>query len=179
MLDFLRRALDRLLQAGLALCFSVLAFCVLWQVFSRYVLDAPAVFTEEVSRFAVIWLSMLGTAYACGRLQHMAYDSLAARLSGRALWAHMRAVAAIVLAFCASVFVYGGGKLVARAYEVQQYSATLQVPMAWVYACLPISGLCMVIYQLVILAAPERCHLPSDEGTDALAVAHAAKERAA
>ena len=52
----------------------MLFLCVLWQVFSRYVLNNPATFTEEVSRFAVIWLSLLGTAYACGKLEHMAYN---------------------------------------------------------------------------------------------------------
>lgn len=168
MLNYLRSFLDRLLQAGLILCFTVLTACVLWQVFSRYLLNSPSTFTEEVSRFAVIWLSMLGTAYACGRLEHVAYDTLASRLSGKALRTHMRAVAATVLAFSASVFVYGGGRLVLRAHEVQQFSSTLQVPMAWVYSCLPIAGLCMVVYQLAILAEPERFVAPADEAEEAL-----------
>ena len=64
MLKSLRKVADRLLEVGLVLSFLVLFLCVLWQVFSRYVLNNPATFTEEVSRFAVIWLSLLGTAYA-------------------------------------------------------------------------------------------------------------------
>jgi len=142
------------LQAGLIAAFTVLTVCVIWQVISRYVLGQPAIFTEETSRFAVIWLSLLGTAYACGRMEHMAYEMLAERLQGPALLQHMRAVAALVLAFAAAVFVYGGAKLVLRAAEFEQLSATLEVPMAWVYSCIPISGICIVFYELAILVDP-------------------------
>lgn len=155
MLKSLRKTADLLLEAGLLLSFGVLFLCVLWQVFSRYVLNNPATFTEEVSRFAVIWLSLLGTAYACGKLEHMAYTMLETRLSGERLRLHIRAVAAITLAFSAAVFLYGGGRLVLRALEVEQLSATLEVPMAYVYACIPVAGLFMVLYQLLILIAPQ------------------------
>lgn len=154
-MNLLRKIVDRLLETALILSFLVLALCVLWQVFSRYVLNNPATFTEEVSRFAVIWLGILGTAYACGKLEHMAYDMLEAKLTGARHLAHMRAVALVVLAFSAAVFLYGGGRLVLRAWEVEQLSATLEVPMAYVYACIPIAGLAMVFYELAILIAPQ------------------------
>jgi TRAP-type C4-dicarboxylate transport system permease small subunit len=155
MLNFLRKAVDRFLEAGLVVSFTVLSVCVVWQVVSRYVLGNPSTFTEETSRFAVIWLSLLGTAYACGRLEHMAYDMIAAKLKGDALLTHMRAMAFIVLLFSAAVFVYGGLKLVLRAFQVEQLSATLEVPMGYVYACIPIAGVCMVFYQIAILVSPQ------------------------
>jgi TRAP-type C4-dicarboxylate transport system permease small subunit len=154
MLRLLRTVIDRLLQLGLVISFTVLFVCVVWQVISRYALGNPSTFTEEVSRFAVIWLSLLGTAYACGRLEHMAYDMLAEKLEGDKLLMHMRAVAALILAFASAVFVYGGIKLVLRAFEVEQFSATLEVPMAYVYSCIPISGICIVFYEIAILIDP-------------------------
>lgn len=169
----LRRLIDRLLQAGLILSFTVLSVCVIWQVFSRYLLGNPSTWTEETSRFAVIWLSLLGTAYGCGRMEHMAYDMLREKLSGAKLLAHMRAVAALVLVFVVAVFVYGGLKLVLRAAEFGQLSATLEVPMSWVYACIPISGVCMTFYQLAILVDPAAFR-HADEVEQALD--HASKE---
>lgn len=154
MLNVMRKVVDRFLEAGLLLSFLVLSVCVIWQVVSRYAMGDPATFTEETSRFAVIWLSLLGTAYACGRLEHMAYDMWAAKLSGPALLTHMRGVALITLLFSAAVFLYGGLKLVLRAFEVEQLSATLEVPMGYVYACIPIAGVCMVFYQIAILISP-------------------------
>ena len=176
MLKSLRKVADRLLEVGLVLSFLVLFLCVLWQVFSRYVLNNPATFTEEVSRFAVIWLSLLGTAYACGKLEHMAYNMLESRLSGNSLLLHMRAVAAITLAFSAAEFLYGGGRLVLRALQVEQLSATLEVPMAYVYACIPIAGLFMVFYQVLILIAPQDFKI-ADEVEAALE--HVEKEKLA
>lgn len=169
----LRNVADRVLQAGLVIVFTVLSVCVVWQVVSRYVLGAPSTFTEEVSRFAVIWLSLLGTAYACGRMEHMAYDLLAERLQGKALLLHMRGVALTVLVFVAAVFVYGGARLVLRAAEFEQLSATLEVPMAWVYACIPISGVFMVFYELAILVDPASFRRVDEVGD---AVNHAHKE---
>lgn len=167
MMRLLRTVIDRLLQAGLIISFTVLALCVIWQVISRYALGNPSIFTEEVSRFAVIWLSLLGTAYACGRLEHMAYDMLAEKLEGKALLTHMRAVAALVLVFSASVFLYGGLKLVLRAFQVEQFSATLEVPMGYVYSCIPIAGACIVFYEIAILVNPASFRR-ADEVEDAI-----------
>ncbi|MDP5238849.1 TRAP transporter small permease [Uliginosibacterium sp. 31-16] len=152
----IKGALDRVLQTALILAFASLSICVIWGVVTRYALNDPAIFTEEVSRFSVIWLSLLGTAYACGRLEHMAYTMFEDKLSPAHLRQHMRAVAAIVLAFGAVVLVYGGGKLVLRALQVEQLSATLEIPMGYIYACIPISGIAVVFYQILILLAPER-----------------------
>lgn len=151
----LKRPLDRALETCLVLLFFTLFVCVIIQVFTRYVLNDPAVFTEEASRFAIIWLSLLGTAYACGRLEHMAYTMFPDKLSGAKLLTHMRSVALIVLAFALTVMVYGGGRLVQRALKFEQLSATLALPMGYVYLCIPISGLLIVYYQLLIMSQPE------------------------
>lgn len=150
----LKRPVDRLLEATLVLLFFALFACVIIQVFTRYVLNDPAIFTEEASRFAIIWLSLLGTAYACGRLEHMAYTMFPEKLKGARLLAHMRSVAALVLLFGLTVMLYGGGMLVMRAFDFEQLSATLALPMGYVYLCIPISGLLIVYYESLILLKP-------------------------
>lgn len=150
----LKRPVDRLLETALVLLFFALFACVIIQVFTRYVLNDPAIFTEEASRFAIIWLSLLGTAYACGRLEHMAYTMFPEKLKGAKLLAHMRSVAAMVLLFGLTVMLYGGGMLVMRAFDFEQLSATLALPMGYVYLCIPISGLLIVYYESLILLKP-------------------------
>ena len=150
----LKRPVDRLLETALVLLFFALFACVIIQVFTRYVLNDPAIFTEEASRFAIIWLSLLGTAYACGRLEHMAYTMFPEKLKGAKLLAHMRSVALLVLLFGLTVMLYGGGMLVMRAFDFEQLSATLALPMGYVYLCIPISGLLIVYYESLILLKP-------------------------
>jgi TRAP-type C4-dicarboxylate transport system permease small subunit len=150
----LKRPIDHLLETVLVLLFFSLFACVIIQVFTRYVLNDPAIFTEEASRFAFIWLSLLGTAYACGRLEHMAYTMFPEKLKGNSLLAHMRSVAAMLLLFGLTVMCYGGGRLVFRAFDYEQLSATLALPMGYVYLCIPISGLLIIYYESLILLKP-------------------------
>ena len=150
----LKRPIDRLLETALVLLFFTLFACVIIGVFTRYVLNDPAIFTEEASRFSIIWLSLLGTAYACGRLEHMAYTMFPEKLQGEKLRAHMRSVALIVLFFGSTVMLYGGGKLAMRTFQYEQLSATLALPMGYVYLCIPISGALVVFYQILILLKP-------------------------
>ena len=49
-----------------------------------------------------------------------------------------------------------GGKLVLRTMQYEQLSATLALPMGYVYLCIPISGLLIVFYQLLILKKPQQ-----------------------
>jgi TRAP-type C4-dicarboxylate transport system permease small subunit len=152
----LKRLVDRLLEIALLALFFSLFSCVIIQVFTRYALNDPSIFTEEGSRLAIIWLSLLGTAYACGRLEHMAYTMFPEKLRDEKLLAHMRSVAVIVLLFAVSVMCYGGGRLVLRALQLEQRSATLALPMGYVYLCIPLSGLLIVFYQVLILGRPQR-----------------------
>jgi TRAP-type C4-dicarboxylate transport system permease small subunit len=169
----LKPLVDWTLRALLVVLFITLFGCVILQVFTRYVLNDPAVFTEEVSRYSMIWLSLIGCAYASGRLEHMAYTMIPERLSGAKLLAHMRSVAAFVLSFAATVMVYGGGKLVARALQFNQQTATMGWPMGYVYFCIPLSGALIVFYQILILMKPE--HFKAVDEVKS-AIDHAAEE---
>ena len=52
--------LDRVLRwALIALAVAMIA-TVSWQVISRYALRAPSSLTEEIARFQLIWLGLLG-----------------------------------------------------------------------------------------------------------------------
>jgi len=150
----LKRPVDRVLEILLVLMFFSLFACVVIQVFTRYVMNDPAIFTEEVSRYSMIWLSLLGAAYAAGRIEHMAYTMFPDKLHGARLDLHMRSVALAILAFAACVMCYGGGKLVQRALDFGQLTATLQWPMGYVYLCIPASGALIIFYQVLILLRP-------------------------
>ena len=169
----LKQPVDRLLETILVSLFFVLFSCVIIQVFTRYVLNDPSIFTEETSRLAIIWLSLLGTAYACGRLEHMAYTMFPEKLKDGALLAHMRTVAIVVLLFAVTVMCYGGGRLVMRALQFNQRSATLALPMGYIYLCIPISGLLIVFYQLLIIKRPQQFRI-ADEVE--VALEHVAEE---
>jgi TRAP-type C4-dicarboxylate transport system permease small subunit len=145
----LAKICDRLLGAALMGLMLALVYCVTWQVVSRYVFSQPGSWTEELARFALIWIGLLGTAYAYRTRAHMAIDQLVNKLGER--WGvriELLAVLAVAV-FAAAVMIYGGGALVMLTLELDQLSAALGVRMGIVYLAIPLSGALLVFYALV------------------------------
>ena len=63
---------DKILFFLLSLVIFAMLLCVSLQVFSRYVMKSPFVFTEELVRFLLIWLGLLGGSYSFGVKGHIA-----------------------------------------------------------------------------------------------------------
>lgn len=147
-LDAALDAVDRAVRALLALLLAALVAAVTWQIVSRYALASPASWTEELARFLLIWISLVGGAYAYRRGLHLGFDALAERLTGRARAAHAVLVHVTVAVFAALVLLGGGAQLVALTQELAQYSPALGLPMAAVYAALPVSGALLLLYAL-------------------------------
>lgn len=148
----IKAEVDRLLGGAVAAVMGVLILDVLWQVFTRFVLRDPSPFTDELARYLLIWVGLLGAAYVTGQRQHLAIDLLPNRLSGRAGRAgHALGVLieVTVLAFAVGVMVVGGTRLVALTLTLGQTSAALRIPLGYVYTVLPVSGLLIAFYSAV------------------------------
>ncbi|MEI6898038.1 MAG: TRAP transporter small permease [Psychromonas sp.] len=129
---------------------SVLVLCVVWQVFSRYVLNVPSTFTDEIARFLFIWVGLMGAAYTLGQKRHLAIDLLAMKLEHDAI-KHKRLkllINLISMVFASVIMVYGGGKLMLKTLATGQISPSLGMEMGLVYAAIPLCGLFMMAYLL-------------------------------
>lgn len=148
-MDRLRRGLDLVLGSLCCGILLVLVVVLVWQVFSRYALNAPSSVTEEILRYGVIWMSLLGAAYATGRGAHMSVDMLRDRLALRGRLRLDVLVAVAFVVFAGVVLIWGGMKGVTIASR--QTSAVMRIPMSWVYLSLPVSGGLMIAYALLNL----------------------------
>ena len=52
----LKKTIDKILELTLIASMSLLVIDVPWQVFSRFILQDPSSFTEELARFLLIWV---------------------------------------------------------------------------------------------------------------------------
>ncbi|MBC2838701.1 TRAP transporter small permease [Robiginitalea sp. SC105] len=143
----IRHRLDSVLSHALVLLMSAMVLNVLWQVFSRYVLGAPSSFTDELARYLMIWLGVLGAAYVSGRNMHVAIDILPRRAAPALQLRLRQAVNWVILLFCFFGLVIGGSRLVYVTYLLEQYSPALQLPLAYVYLVIPLSGLIIIFYK--------------------------------
>lgn len=143
-----REKLDKTVAHLLIVILGIMVLNVTWQVVSRYVFQSPSSFTDELSRYMLIWLGMLGAAYVAGKNEHLAIDILPQKLTGDAKKRLMIFIHIVIIAFVLPVMILGGGNLVYITFVLEQKSATLQVPLAFVYAIIPFSGILVLYYQI-------------------------------
>ena len=73
-MKYIKDKLNRVLEFILIIVLGVMVLNVSWQVFSRYVLANPSSFTDELARYLMIWLGVMGTAYVSGKRLHVSID---------------------------------------------------------------------------------------------------------
>ncbi len=144
--DGLAARVDRGVAGLLVALMAIAVGNVVWQVFSRFVLGAPSSFTDELARYLLVWIGLLGAGHAAGRRAHLALDLLPARLGPRGRARLGLATECVVFLFGALVLVVGGGGLVALTLSLGQRSAALGVPLGVVYAVLPATGLLLMLH---------------------------------
>jgi TRAP-type C4-dicarboxylate transport system permease small subunit len=116
----------------------------------RYVFARPNPWTEELSRFGFIWLSMLGAALAVELGSHFVFDQLAGMLRPK-LQMLIRLCSTALVAAMAIGLVVLGLELVFLASS--QRSPALNLPISWIYASVPVAGLLMLLHIAAALDA--------------------------
>src|SRR5690554_692558 len=140
--------IEKILSAFLGLLMALMVLDVTWQVATRFILNNPSSYTEELARFLLIWIGLLGSAYAYRKKAHLGLDILSQKLEGVA---HRRLdifISLVCMLFASILMVYGGLKLVLLTLELNQISAALQVRIGYVYCVLPLSGALIVLFSI-------------------------------
>lgn len=141
----MRQRLDRILEIVLAILLAFMTLDVLLGVFTRYVLNSQSEWTDEMARYLMIWVSILGAAYASGKNMHISIDLLPQYLPAhRRKWL-FRGIYATVILFVLAVFVIGGLRYTYISFKLGQVSPALGLPVGYIYLILPLAG-CLIIY---------------------------------
>ncbi|MCF8715121.1 TRAP transporter small permease [Joostella atrarenae] len=142
-----RKKVDLILSRVLIFIMAIMVINVLWQVFTRYITGSPSSFTDELARYLMIWVGILGAAYVSGRNMHVAIDVLPSKSSPKAQKRMATIVNILIITFSFLAFVIGGLRLVYISYILGQHSPALNMPLSAVYLVIPISGLLIIYYK--------------------------------
>ena len=80
MLKKLKTGLDKSLEFVTAFSMAALVVDVTWQVITRFILNNPSSWTEEVATYLMIWVGLLGSAVALNRRAHLGIDYFVGKL---------------------------------------------------------------------------------------------------
>lgn len=143
----LRNVLTALLNvlAGVSLIAMVALTC--WQVFTRYVLQNPSPWSEELVAYLFAWASLLGASIITGERGHMNIPIVAERFSPGiqkllAIFSELTA-----FAFSLIILVYGGVKITSLA--MGQMTSALGTAVGVFYVVMPLCGILNMIYTVL------------------------------
>ncbi|WP_163559859.1 TRAP transporter small permease [Halomonas sp. NO4] len=160
------RAIDqfnRLIGWGLAALLLVMTVLIFWQVFARFVVGSPLFFSDEIARFAMLWLTFLGAGYAYRKGALISVD-IVLEYAGKTLGCLLR----ISIILCSAVFAF---IMVKYGYDLMdrvssQTAPSTRISMMWPYMAIPAGGVVIMVNSLGLLL------------DEALGIPHAPKQEA-
>jgi TRAP-type C4-dicarboxylate transport system permease small subunit len=162
-----RKWMTAALNFVLILAVALLVCSVIWGVLTRSIGDLVAwlsqntdwtpwswlptgqsKWTEEFARFMLIWVSLLGGAVAFGTKGHLGVDYFVGKFHPETQRLMAIVSHGVVLFFAATIFVFGGWRVVAETLAMEQLTSALEWQMGYVYLALPIAGFFMLLYTI-------------------------------
>lgn len=143
----MKQKIDRYFGLFLVFLMLLMTLDVLWGVMTRYAFGSQADWTEELARFLLIWIGILGAAYASGQRMHLAIDLLMPKLEKENQRRLFVFINVMIILFALCVMIIGGTRLLYITHTLGQLSAALRIPMALVYMVVPISGILVIYYK--------------------------------
>jgi len=141
-----------------ALAFFFILAATLLQVFFRYVLGAPLVWTEELARYLGIFMIMLATSNALKKNIHLGIDVLSAKLPDsfqKPLKVFSFLAAMLVMGFLA----VNAAKLTSKNFFTS--TPAMRIPIGIPYLCMTVScfisafvGLCLAFETVFNIQQP-------------------------
>ncbi|PLS17346.1 hypothetical protein CVD28_12325 [Bacillus sp. M6-12] len=132
----------------LAIIFGGLGLLTLYQVFARYVLKSPLVWSEEVIRYLMIWIVMLGTAIVLRKGLLISVETILHIVPQK-----VRKAMEIIIILVNMVFLFILVRYGFTIMEVlsSQKAGALDIPVAWTYAAIPVGATLGIINCVVVL----------------------------
>ena len=133
------KVLNKILETVLGLLVAVMVLGCLWQVFTRFVLNNPSKYTEELLRYLLIWTTMLGVPYAYGKDRHLSINIAIKYFSPKGKVLTELFIEVLVLVLSVFVMIAGGwmvtmnsaGQALECLFPLRSWLAVLTVSPCW------------------------------------------------
>ncbi|GEN81900.1 membrane protein [Sporosarcina luteola] len=135
-------SLNRVIGWILAIMISLMSIFIFWQVLARKVLGSSLSWSEEISRFLMVWVVLLGAAYALKKGELIAVELLPELLSEKGKKILLVFVSLFSLVFYIILTIYGWE--ITQSVKVQIAPGT-GLSMFWVYLALPAGGILFIL----------------------------------
>ncbi|UCF57317.1 MAG: TRAP transporter small permease [Deltaproteobacteria bacterium] len=170
-MEQIRILLDKISLTVAASLLVVLAVIVNLGVFCRYVLFAPLPWSEQIPKYAMIWMGFLGASTGISRDRHIGFDVLITRLPIRTKKIVELAGRFLIMFFLFFMTIWGVSFAFAVGFDSS--APMLRIPMFYLFLAVPVGGVFMIlhlamkiildIFSLINLAQPLAKHKYSEK----------------
>lgn len=146
-MNAIKSALNKLLSYVISILLIVMTSLVLWQVFTRYILNNPSIFTEELVIIILVWTSFLGAAYAFGTREHMSLIFLKQKATGIRKKVIYVFIDVLILLFALLILIYGGREITLGVIATK--TPILGLSKGYIYVSTLVSGIIISFFQVL------------------------------
>ncbi len=143
-----RKAVDLALPLRLfcGIAFASIVILTIAQVFFRFALDSPLIWSEELVKLLLVWVVFVGSAVLCWDGRHLNVDVLLLKLPA-GLRQFVRAINLFIALGFLGILTYTSVEVV----KLNMYSelGALEIPQAWVRVPATIGGGLMILFILL------------------------------
>lgn len=142
-----RNGITRILNGLAGISFLAMVILTCWQVLTRYVLQNPSTWSEELVGYLFAWMSLLGASLVTCERGHMNIPIIVERF-GASMQKLLNCLGEVIaFLFSAIILVFGGVQITSLA--MGQMTSSLGVPIGIFYIVLPLCGVLNMIYTVL------------------------------
>jgi len=136
------RLINRTVENVTAVALMTMVIVVFWQIISRVIFSSSFPWTEELSRYLMIWITLLGASIAFQYGAHIGVEVLVMKLN-RKLRNAVQIIASLCCLALFAILIVKGIEIVGKS--MVQKSPAMTLPMGYAYLIMPISGVLMTL----------------------------------
>lgn len=145
--------LDKVARLFAQLSVFVMVIVVLMGVFMRYFIKNPLVWSDELAKYTLVYMTFIGASVALKDKNLAAMDLVVTKLPKRAMIIVQIIVYILEVVLLSFLFYYSIDLLFQNSVR-NQISPGLQIPMSWVYFSMPL-GFGITLLQAIFLLVDE------------------------
>ena len=137
--------INKILEVITAISVGAITVLVLAQVLFRYVLEEPLTGSEELTRYCLIWLVLLGFSILVRKNKHISVTYFQ-ELFSEGVQKALRITVHLIIAFFCFILIYYGFDLSMKA--MIQVTPATGIRMGYVDLVIPITGFISLLFTL-------------------------------
>lgn len=132
----------------LIISFAMSTLILFWQVFSRFIFGSSLSWAEELSRFLMIFMVLIGSSLALRSNELISVEMLLERITGNLRKTVIIVIHSISIILFIILIKYGYSMALSFS---NQHAPSLKISMEYIYLSLPLGGVLLLINSIACI----------------------------